>query len=134
MLPEAETARYAPAVGRSEQCAPRPAVTIIASAPQNVTRNAPIATHASPACAASPPRNTRNNRDVKAKIGIRCACAATAVTARGMSAPATKLPADGQCGLDRTRLESRGNPELVAGVRFQGIHAPSFEQPPVRQV
>ena len=26
-----------------------------------------------------------------------------------------------QCGLDRTRLESRGDPELVAGVRFQGI-------------
>ena len=35
---------------------PTPAVTAIASAPQNVTRNAPVATFAPPARAAKPPK------------------------------------------------------------------------------
>src|SRR5665213_3513566 len=43
---------------------PTPAVTAIASAPQNVTRIAPPVTGAPPACAARPPRNARNSSEV----------------------------------------------------------------------
>jgi mannan endo-1,4-beta-mannosidase len=44
--------------------APTPAVTAIASAPQNVTRIAPAATLAPPTRAAIPPRSARKNKDV----------------------------------------------------------------------
>lgn len=44
--------------------APTPAVTAIASAPQNVTRIAPAVTPAPPTRAAIPPRSARKNNDV----------------------------------------------------------------------
>lgn len=44
--------------------APTPAVTAIASAPQNVTRIAPVLTSAPPTRAATPPKTARNNSDV----------------------------------------------------------------------
>lgn len=51
--------------------APMPAVTAMASAPQNVTRIAPTATPAPPARAANPPRSTRNTSEVPETRGIR---------------------------------------------------------------
>ena len=74
--------------------APTPAVSAMARAPQNVTRNAPSFTLAPPACAARPPRSARNNSEVPETRGIRVATGAMAVTARGMAAPTAKLAAD----------------------------------------
>jgi len=50
--------------GEIPNSAPTPAVTAIASAPQNVTRIAPPATLAPPARAAIPPSSARKNKDV----------------------------------------------------------------------
>ena len=74
--------------------APTPAVSAMARAPQNVTRNAPSFTLAPPACAANPPSSARNNSEVPATRGIRAASGAMAATARGMAAPTAKLPAE----------------------------------------
>ena len=73
---------------------PTPAVTAIASAPQNVTRIAPMVTPAPPTRAANPPRSARNTREVPDTRGIRVASGVMAVTKIGMAAPAAKLPAD----------------------------------------
>src|ERR1700732_4824307 len=74
--------------------APTPAVSTMASAPQNVTRVAPIVTPAPPARAANPPRRARNASEVPETRGIKAATGARAVTTRGMAAPTAKLPAD----------------------------------------
>jgi hypothetical protein len=74
--------------------APAPAVTAMASAPQNVTRIAPAATGAPPARAANPPSSARNTSDVPATRGIRAVSGAMAVTRRGKAAPIAKLPAE----------------------------------------
>jgi len=50
--------------GAVPNSAPTPAVTAIASAPQNVTRNAPEATLAPPTRAAIPPSSAKKNNDV----------------------------------------------------------------------
>src|SRR5208283_3267292 len=73
---------------------PTPAVTAMASAPQNVTRIAPIATLARPARAAKLPRSARNISEVTETDGINLAAGARAVTKIGMAAPAAKLAAD----------------------------------------
>src|SRR5207248_3724484 len=62
---------------------PTPAVTAIASAPQNVTRIAPTSTPAPPARAASAPRSVRNTNDVPATRGISAGLGAMAATKRG---------------------------------------------------
>ena len=74
--------------------APMPAVTAIASAPQNVTRIAPTVTPAPPARAANPPRSVRNTNEVPETRGIIADSGAIAVTRRGIAAPTAKLPAD----------------------------------------
>ena len=73
---------------------PTPAVTAIASAPQNVTRVAPTVTPAPPVCAANPPRSARNANEVPATKGIRVGAGAIAATKSGIAAPIAKLPAD----------------------------------------
>ena len=73
---------------------PTPAVTAMASAPQNVTRIAPIATLAPPARAAKPPRSARNINEVTETNGINLGAGANAVTKIGIVAPAAKLAAD----------------------------------------
>src|ERR1700737_132213 len=73
---------------------PTPAVSAMASAPQNVTRIAPIVTPAPPAYAANPPRSARNTSEVPETSGIKPATGAMAVTKRGIAAPTAKLPAD----------------------------------------
>src|ERR1035438_2658760 len=72
---------------------PTPAVIAMASAPQKVTRIAPVIILAPPACAARPPRSARNSNDVPATRGISPASGASAVTRRGRAAPTAKLPA-----------------------------------------
>src|ERR1022692_298326 len=71
-----------------------PAVTAMASAPQNVTHIAPIVTPAPPARAANPPSRARNNSEVPETREIKPAAGARAATNRGMAAPNAKLPAD----------------------------------------
>ena len=73
---------------------PTPAVTAMASAPQNVTRIAPTVTPAPPARAANPPRSARNANEVHETRGIRLVSGVNAVTRSGMAAPTAKLPAD----------------------------------------
>jgi hypothetical protein len=73
---------------------PTPAVSAMASAPQNVTRIAPNITAAPPTRAASPPRRARNTSEVPETRGIKPPAGAIAVTKRGMAAPAAKHPAD----------------------------------------
>jgi hypothetical protein len=80
-----------PAHGTVPNSDPTPAVNAPASAPQNVTRIAPIVTPAPPAYAANPPRNAS---DVPETRGIRPAPEAMTVTKRGMAAPTAKLSAD----------------------------------------
>jgi hypothetical protein len=63
--------------------APTPAVSAMASAPQNVTRIAPIVTPAPPARAANPPRRARNASEVPETRGIKAATGAMAVTKKG---------------------------------------------------
>jgi hypothetical protein len=62
--PVPRTAHYKRPITRSWHSAPTPAVSAIASAPQNVTRIAPTVTPAPPARAANPPRSARNNSEV----------------------------------------------------------------------
>jgi len=73
---------------------PTPAVSAMASAPQNVTRIAPIVTPAPPARAANPPRSARNTSEVPETSGISAAAGVMAVTNKGMAEPTAKLPAD----------------------------------------
>src|SRR5664280_2624380 len=73
---------------------PMPEVIAMASAPQKVTRIAPVITLAPPACAASPPRSARKSSEVPDTRGINPASGDMAVTKRGRTAPMAKLPAD----------------------------------------
>ena len=73
---------------------PTPAVSAMASAPQNVTRIAPIVTPAPPARAAKPPRSARNTSEDPETKGINIAGGTVAVTRRGMAAPTAKQAAD----------------------------------------
>src|SRR6478672_11160666 len=73
---------------------PTPAVTAIATAPQNVTRAAPSHGDAPPVRAASTPSPARQNNDAPAtKIDIRFS-GATATVTIGRTAPAAKAAAD----------------------------------------
>lgn len=73
---------------------PMPAVSAMASAPQNVTRMAPRITPAPPARAANPPRSARNTSEVPDTRAINAGAGAKAVTNRGAAAPTAKLAAD----------------------------------------
>ena len=101
--------------------APTPAVSAMASAPQNVTRTAPLATPAPPTRAATPPRSARNTSDAPDTTGIRPDAGVTAVTARGRAAPTAKLAGRRQRRLDRARARRLGDAELVAGMRAERI-------------
>ena len=87
-----------PAIGSAHKTDPNshptPAVSAMASAPQNVTRIAPLTILAPPTRAASPPRSARNTSEVAETRGIKLAGGAVTVTKRGMAAPTAKLPAD----------------------------------------
>ena len=74
--------------------APTPAVTVMASAAQKVTRNTPFVTLAPPARAANPPRSARNSRDTAATRGIRLVVGAMRTVKRGMAAPTANVLAD----------------------------------------
>jgi hypothetical protein len=74
--------------------APTPAVIAIASAPQKVTRHAPIRTPAPPARAATAPNKARKKNAVADIHGIRLCAGANVVTASGSAAPTAKLAAD----------------------------------------
>jgi len=73
---------------------PTPAVTAIASAPQNVTRTAATAMRAPPARAAIAPRIARNTSDSAQTSAITRSGGANAVTTSGSAAPAAKLAAE----------------------------------------
>jgi len=74
--------------------APTPAVTAIASAPQNVARIVPVATFAPPVRDAHPPKVARQTRDVADTKGMTSDRGTIAVTNRGTAAPTEKLMAD----------------------------------------
>src|SRR5260221_3765355 len=74
--------------------APTPAVTPIASAPQNVTRMAPVDIPAPPARAASAPSTARKSSDDAATMTIRCVSDAAIATASGRAPPMAELAAD----------------------------------------
>src|ERR1035438_7488453 len=73
---------------------PTPAVRAMASAPQKVTRIAPIVTPAPPARAANPPRSARNSNEVPATRAIKPDAGPRVTTKRGMAAPTAKLQAE----------------------------------------
>lgn len=64
--------------------APTPAVSAIASAPQNVTRKAAFVTGAPPACAPNPPRIARNKIDVPTTTGISAVLGMTSTVKKDM--------------------------------------------------
>ena len=74
--------------------APAPAVTAIASAPQNVTRIAPASTPAPPARAANPPSSARNANEVPDTSGIRARSGDPTAISRGIAAPTAKAAAE----------------------------------------
>ena len=83
-----------PAHANLPKRAPMPAVTAIASAPQNVTRHAPFVTLAPPARAANPPRYARNSRDTPATKGTRLVAGTMTTVRSGMAAPTANVLAD----------------------------------------
>src|SRR5664280_3495264 len=74
--------------------APTAAVTAIASAPQKVTRRAPVAMGAPPAFAAIEPRDARKTSDTPATYGIRCFSGTRATAATRTAAPSANVMAD----------------------------------------
>ena len=74
--------------------APTTAVAIMAKAPHNVTRPAPITTFAPPARAASPPNNTRLKRVPPATRGMMYVAGLTNIKRSGMAAPTANVTAD----------------------------------------
>src|SRR6516165_7470045 len=80
--------------GADPKSAPAPVVTAIASAPQNVTRVAPLITLAPPSDAAHAPSAARKSREAPATTGIRRACGAKMTAKRGIIAPTAKLAAE----------------------------------------
>src|SRR5579863_331813 len=74
--------------------APTPAVSPMASAPQNVTRITLGMTLARPARAANTPKSARKTSELPDTKTIRLAAGAKADTTRGMAAPTAKLAAD----------------------------------------
>jgi hypothetical protein len=80
--------------GVAPKSAPTPAVTVIASAPQMVTRIAPLIMLAPPANAANAPRAARKNREAAVTTGIKRVCDATIVATSGSVAPTAKLAAE----------------------------------------
>ena len=73
---------------------PTPAVSAIASAPQNVTRNAAFMTGAPPAWAPNPPKSARNTIDVAMTTGISAARGVSSTVINGIAAPTANVPAD----------------------------------------
>ncbi len=71
-----------------------PAVTAIASAPQNVTRIAPIVAPAPPTRAANPPNRARNAKDVPETGGSIPPLGDKTVASSGLAAPKAKLPTE----------------------------------------
>ena len=59
----------------------------MASAPQNVTRNAPNFTLAPPTRAARPPSSARKISDVTETTAMNCACGMKAAVSNGKAAP-----------------------------------------------
>src|SRR4029453_538681 len=74
--------------------APTPAVSPIASAPQNVTRTAPVVTGAPPTRAAIPPRIARNTSEIPETRRIRLDAGTMAAANSGIAAPTAKLAAE----------------------------------------
>jgi hypothetical protein len=74
--------------------APTPAVSPMASAPQNVTRIAPRAKPAPPTPAANAPKSARNSSEVPGTSRIRLLSGAKVLVRRGIAAPTAKLRAD----------------------------------------
>ena len=110
---------------RSRIRAPTPAVTAMASAPQNVTRIAPTATPAPPARAARPPRMARNTSDVADTTGIRLESGDQGHRSKGMAAPTAKAVRRRERRLDGPRAQCLGDAELVAGMRASASWAMS---------
>ncbi len=93
----------------------------MASAPQNVTRIAPMAVPAPPARAAEAPRIARNATEAQPTNAIRLVSGATAATSKGNAAPTAKLAAEGERGLNGSRALPLGDAQFIAGVGTQRI-------------
>ena len=74
--------------------APAPAVTNIAAAPQDATRQVALQTGAPPTRAERAPRPARNASDDTETQRVSCAGDAVATTAIGSTAPTEKLAAE----------------------------------------
>jgi hypothetical protein len=90
--------------------APTPAVSAIASAPQNVTRTAPIVRLAPPANAASPPSAARKSSDDPATAGMRYPPAVRSTASSGRAAPTAKQPAEVSAAWMGRALNDSENP------------------------
>jgi hypothetical protein len=73
---------------------PTPAVSAMASAPQNVTLIAPTVIGAPPARAAIPPRKVRKSREDTATRRMSKLTGTTHATTKGSAAPIVKVPAE----------------------------------------
>ncbi len=73
---------------------PTAAVRSIASAPQKVTRTAPVMIDAPPAFAARPPNTAKNISDDAATTDISCASGTAHAVNNGNAAPTVNVPAE----------------------------------------
>jgi hypothetical protein len=73
---------------------PTPAVAAMASAPQNVTRTAPLTIPAPPTAAPSPPSTESATRVVTATTRVIWVAGTSAAMMSGMTAPTAKVAAD----------------------------------------
>ena len=74
--------------------APTPAVSAIASAPQNVTRTAARNTDEPPVRAANEPRSARNSKELPETVHTSVEAGATTTRRSGMAAPTVKVAAE----------------------------------------
>src|ERR1019366_2166829 len=119
--PQSPSRPYRGRQGATPKRAPTAAVTAIASAPQKVTRRAPVAMGAPPAFAAIEPRDARKTSDTPATYGIRCFSGTRETATTGTAAPSAERDGRREGCLERPRLQVWGDTELIANMRAECV-------------
>ena len=101
--------------------APTPAVSPIASAPQNVTRMAPVVTGAPPTRAATPPRIARNTSEIPETTEDQARRRDNGGRQQRHGRANGEAGRGGKRSLNRPRPERLGDAEFVAGMRAQRV-------------
>ena len=103
--------------------APIPAVTAIASAPQNATRSVGLSGGAPPSQALSAPSAARKTSDAAGTAATVAASGARKATKVGSAAPTEKLTAEAKAASSPIGAVPLVQPELVARVGAQRVRS-----------